>query len=267
MSLHSDEAGASALRPVAQKVAVLMAVILQIGAGFLPRLGIGQEVGARSDTVDTLVTPAGWAFAIWGPLFAGAVLFSIYQLLPAQRADRLLDRVAWPAAGTFAANGVWSLYVQTAAIDAVSVVIIAASLACALIAYRRIARFERPLATRERWLVMLPLSALAAWLTAATIVNVTSALTFYGWGGNGSQPALAAAIIIVGGVIAALAVYRERGNPVYAAVFLYALFAIHADGGQRASLVAFATLAAALTVIFATVAALRHVDNRRRWFG
>ena len=53
-------------RPAIQRLAIILAVVVQIGAGFLPRFGIGEFIGARSDAVRTLITPAGWAFAIWG---------------------------------------------------------------------------------------------------------------------------------------------------------------------------------------------------------
>ena len=64
-------------RPAIQRLAIILAVVVQIGAGFLPRFGIGEFIGARSDAVRTLITPAGWAFAIWGPLFLLSILFAV----------------------------------------------------------------------------------------------------------------------------------------------------------------------------------------------
>ena len=254
-------------RSIAQRLAIVLAVVFQIGAGFLPSLGVGEEIGSRSDAVRSLITPAGWAFAIWGPLFFGSVLFAIYQLLPAQRDDTLLARVGWPAAGVFAANGAWSVYVQSFDLTAISVAIIVAGLICVLTPYLRIVAFERPFTVAERWLVMLPLCALAAWLTAATIVNIASTLRYYDVGGGAEQPLLAAAIVIVGGVIAALAVWRGRGNPPYALTFGWALLAIYLAGGQRAAIVGYAAIAAGLLVLAATLVRLAEPGNRAKWFG
>jgi hypothetical protein len=75
-------------------------------------------------------------------------------------------------------------------------------------------------------LVVLPLSALAAWLTAATIVNVAATLKYYGVDASEAAPLVAAAVIITGGSIAAVAVWRGSGNPWYALVFTWALAAI-----------------------------------------
>lgn len=265
MNEHTDDRAIS--RSMAQRIAPILAVILQIGATFLPNLGIGESIGSQSDSVRTLITPAGWAFAIWGPLFFGSALFAIYQALPSHKTNRLFQRIAWPASGAFAANGLWAMYTQLNDLDAISVIIIAGGLFCALLTVRAFSRIDRELAKSERWLAALPLSGLAAWLTAATIVNISAALTYYGVGGNYSHPGVAAAVVLVGGIIAALAVSRERANPVYALVFLWALAAIYFDGGQREAIVGYAAIGSAILVIVAFAITIRRPENRRRWFG
>jgi hypothetical protein len=111
--------------------------------------------------------------------------------------------------------------------------------------------------TAERWMAVLPLSALAAWLTAATIVNIAASLRFHGVEGGDATPMISAAILVVGGVIAALALVRGRGNPPYALVFLWALSAIYAAGGQRADAVALAAGLSAVLVIIGAILGLR----------
>ncbi len=254
-------------RSAIQRAAVLLAVIFQIGATFLPAFGIGEEIGSRSDATRTLVTPAGWAFAIWGPLFFGTALFAIYQALPAQRRDELLNSISWPATGAFVGNGLWAIYTQLYALTAISVAIIVFALLCMLTIYRRLVALKRDFIRDERWLVMLPLSALAAWLTVATIVNVAATLTYYGVGAGQENALLAAVVVLVGGVIASIAIARGRGNPVYAGVFLWALCAIYAAGGQSATQIAYAVILSAVLVIVTTLFKLREVGNRRHWFG
>ena len=254
-------------RGLFQRLAPFLAVFVQIGATFLPNLGLGEPIQARSDAVRTLITPAGWAFAIWGPLFLGSAAFAVYQALPSQARSALLDRITWPAAGVFTANGVWAAYTQFNNLDIGSAIIIAIGLGCALAAMRVFSRLDRRLTRTERWLTVLPLSALAAWLSAATIVNISAMLTYYGVGGDYSQPLVTAVIVIVGGAIAAFAIMQERGNPVYALVFLWALLAIYFAGGQREPAVAYAAIASGVLVILATIARLRIPKNRRIWFG
>ena len=45
--------------------------------------------GAMSARHPTLLTPAGYAFSIWGVIFSGLVVYTVWQWLPAQRGARL----------------------------------------------------------------------------------------------------------------------------------------------------------------------------------
>ena len=245
------------------RLAPLAFAILQMLTPLLPQFGIGEPIGDRSDGVRTLITPAGWAFSIWGLLYAGSFLFAIYQLLPAQRDNALVAAVRWPASGAFLGNAAWAAYTQVYGLTAISVAIILFTLACLMIAYVRFSRWARSFTPGERWGAVLPLSALAAWLTAASIVNIAATLLYYGVDLGPSVPLLGAAVILVGGLIAATLAYGGHGNLAYAAVFLWALSAIYAAGGQRAELIGWAAMAAALLVIAATVLGLRRGASRR----
>ena len=246
--------------------AVILAACLQIVATSLPAFGIGDPIGSQSNAVRTLITPAGWAFSIWGPLYAGSVVFAIYQALPSQRSNRLLSQLRLPAAGTFLANGLWALYTQSFGLAAFSVLIIAFGLSCLIAIYRVFASWPPLFSSGERWCAVLPLSALAAWLTAATIVNIAATLLFYGVDAGQAAPLVSALVVLTGGIIAALALARGGGNPVYAIVFLWALSAIYAAGGQRADMVAIAAGVAAVLVIAGMLLGLRSA-GLRRWFG
>ena len=256
----------SAVRPLGQRLAILLAVVMQIGAGFLPRLGIGEFIGDRSDAVRTLITPAGWAFAIWGPLFGLSVAFAVWQALPAQRNNALLARIGWPAAIALAAQGVWSAYTQVANLTAISVIIILVSLAGLLIVLRALVAAPA-LSRAERVFAAPAFSALAAWLTAASIVNIAASLRYYGIGGGEPAPVVATVMIVIGTGIAAIAAVRSRGAPLYGLVFAWALIAIYAAGGQQSSLLGWTALGCIALVLAVTVWQLSDKSNRRHWFG
>jgi len=248
------------------RFAPLAFAILQILTPMLPQLGIGQPIGDQSDSARTLITPAGWAFSIWGPLYAGSLVFAIYQALPSQRHNPLLARIRWPAAGAFLGNATWAAYTQLFSLGWPSSAIILFTLVCLLAVYSRLAAWDRRFSAGERWCAVLPLSALASWLTAATIVNAAASLDFHGVDAGGAAPLIAAAIIGVGGVIAGAALAKGRGNPAYAIVFLWALSAIFAAGGQAAEPVAVSSVIAALIVIGGMVLGLRR-GGAGHWFG
>jgi len=111
------------------------------------------------------------------------------------------------------------------------------------------------------------LSALAAWLTAASIVNISATLAYHGIGGDFAYPIAAASMVAIGGVIAALAVVRSRGNPWFAMVFCWALYAIYYRGGQEAQSIAWACIAAGVLVIAAFLIGILQKTNRQHWLG
>lgn len=249
-----------------QRIVILLAVFIQIGATFLPQLGLGDPIGDRSDSVRTLITPSGWAFAIWGPLFLGSAVFAIWQALPKQADNDLLDRIGWWAALGLVMQGVWATYTQFANLTAISAIIILTSLLGLLVVLRTMAHFARDFTLGERVIVGVTFSALAAWLTAASIVNITASLVFHGLG-DGQDAMLTTALVGVGGIIAGTAVARSRGNPWYTAVFCWAMLAIYFRGGQEAQSIALACIVAAVLVIGACAFGLRDPTNRRRWIG
>src|SRR5690606_23926694 len=173
---------------------VLLAALLQIVLPILPSLGIGQPIGDQSDQVRTLITPAGWAFSIWGALYTGSLLFALYQVLPTQRRNRLLQAVRWPAAGAFTGNAIWALYTQSFGLSLISSAIIVFTLGNLLVILHRFAGWREGFSGGERWLTVLPLSALAAWLSAATIVNIAASLRFHGVDAGAGAPLIAAAV-------------------------------------------------------------------------
>lgn len=244
----------------------LVCAMAQILTPLLPMIGIGRTIGEQSDSVHTLVTPAGWAFAIWGALYTGAIVFAVFQALPTQRDNPLLARLRGPAAGAFFGNALWAAYAQIEGLGAASVAIILFTLACVLKAYRALATWPIGFTTSERWCVALPLTALASWLTVASIVNVAATLRFHGVFFGSNAPLIAAAVVVGGGAIAAAALVAGRGCPPYALVFLWALSAIGAAGGQRSPLVAIAVVVAALIVLIGTISGLRR-GGLSYWLG
>ena len=160
----------------------------------------------------------------------------------------------------------WALYTQSFGLLAISSIIITCTLVCLLYAYRVFAGWELGFTRIQRWLVVLPLSALAASLTAATIVNLAASLRFHGVDAGDAAPISSAGIVVIGGIIAALAVARGFGNPPYAVVFLWALAGIYAAGGQRAGVVSVAAGIAAVLVIIGAIVGLKRAPPGR-WLG
>jgi hypothetical protein len=63
--------------------------------------------GAISDANLSPVTPAGYAFAIWGLIYAASLVLAVYQILPSQLGRTVHRRTGWWLAGAFACSTIW----------------------------------------------------------------------------------------------------------------------------------------------------------------
>jgi TspO/MBR family len=196
----------------------------------------GKNTGEVSNTIlnGVLITPSGYAFAIWGLIYIGLIAYSFYQVLPAQRQDPTLAQIAWAIIGACVFQMAW-LYVFLTYQFWLSVVFMLGILACLAFAYVR-SRSAHP--TRQvRWLLQAPISVYFGWITVATVVNVAGAIyvlaiptdrveTFSGVITASSGGLIVTAIMM--GVSAGLAAFvgLKYHDAAYPAVVVWALSAI-----------------------------------------
>lgn len=154
-------------------VAVLMAIAVNALSNFFPPLG--QNIGQISNTTlgGVLVTPDGYAFAIWGVIYIGLIAYSIYQALPAQRTDSVCQQISLALIGACVLQMAWVLAFLLYQFW-LSVALMFAIVGCLWVAYLR-SRSVRPTRTR-RWLLQSPISVYFGWITVAAVVNVASAI-------------------------------------------------------------------------------------------
>ncbi|MDP2274345.1 MAG: hypothetical protein Q8N23_04605 [Archangium sp.] len=137
----------------------------------------GNTVGGLSDRYDTLFTPAGYAFSIWGIIFLGLILNAGYQLwlaFTSQEPDFFRRLGPWLIL-TNLCNGLWIwlwLTEQTAA----SVLTLAAMFVFIQLAMVRLDMelWDAPL--RVIALVWWPIVVYAGWITVAVLANLASYL-------------------------------------------------------------------------------------------
>lgn len=210
-----------------QALNVLFAVTQIFTGYFLTTLNIGRSIQSQSDIAQTPVTPAGYAFSIWGFIFLFALLYAIYQAAPSRSDDKLLRRIGWFTAGAFFLNSLWIVVAQLITFNWPTAVIIVMILCVSLGALFRLAVYEKPLTKREKWLVLTPISVLAGWVSAATFANISSVLVQLNFGNFGLSLSIFSSIIIVlATLFASWAYLRSRGNTLYAIAILWALVAV-----------------------------------------
>jgi hypothetical protein len=205
----------------------LVLPLLQPVVGALPVLGLGMTMGQMSAASETPVTPAAYAFAIWAPIFLLAIVWGIWQALPAGRDSVAARRLGWPLAGAFACSNLWMLLAQATGNGWHLVVVILLFLACALAAFF-MARSEPPVGWPDAWVIAPLTGLLAGWVSAATFANIAGAARISGAiEPDGAAGTLAAVLILLAAGGFALGVlWVGRGAPWYAAAFAWALAAI-----------------------------------------
>ncbi|MEM8504236.1 MAG: tryptophan-rich sensory protein [Cyanobacteria bacterium P01_D01_bin.1] len=154
-------------------VAVLTAIAINGISNVYPPAG--KNTGEVSNTIlgGVLITPAGYAFAIWGLIYIGLIAYSIYQALPAQRHQAAFQRASWGIIGACVLQIIW-IYVFLTFNFWPSVVFIIGILACLAYAYVN-SRLVKA-TWKNRWLFQAPVGVYFGWITVATVVNVAGAL-------------------------------------------------------------------------------------------
>ncbi|MFQ6547836.1 hypothetical protein AADZ90_007750 [Aestuariibius sp. 2305UL40-4] len=186
--------------------------------------------------VDPPAQPAGWAFSIWGVIYAWLVVSAAFGAL------RRPDATDWDAARaplmiSLAAGVPW-LAIATRSSEAASA-LIWVMLGGAVFALVRAPQ-------RDRWLLAAPVGLYAGWLTAASFVSLASIGAGYGiltdqvgW----------AYIAVIGALAIALPVQLRRpGVPTYAIAIGWALIGIIAANGYANVGISLAAAAAILVL-------------------
>jgi len=207
--------------PVMAWAALILAFSQPVAAS-LPWLGIGQPIGAMSAASLTGVTPASYAFSIWGPIFGLSLIWAVRQALPSLAADPTAMRLRLPLALAFAMNCLWMIVAQFTANGFHLVLILAAGVAFAFWAFLPEAR-RLPEGWYSRWLLRPFLGLFAGWVTAAVFVNLAGALKV---SGLDPDPWLSAVIILAAGGLAAGMLRAGRGDPWYLLAAGWGLMAV-----------------------------------------
>ncbi|KQY84665.1 hypothetical protein [Brevundimonas sp. Root1423] len=238
-----------------RRVIVLAAAIFAIvvGQGQMA-LGLGQTAAEFAADSDATLKVAGYAFAIWGLIYLGLLVYAVRQVLPQTGESLLIQRFGWPSAAAMTGIGLW---IVAAAMDAelATVVLIFGSLAVLLVPLLGNAGAIRalPIRERDRWMLVWPLALLAGWLTVAAPLNLITVAT-----GNGALPAALPptvwamiAIAVVG--VVALGVTQRIRTVAYAIPIAWGLLGAFVAEQPRNGALAYFALAAAVGVLVGAI--------------
>jgi hypothetical protein len=185
----------------------------------------GQGTGEISDRFDIYFVPAGYVFSIWGLIYLGLLVFSIYQALPMQRDNELLKRIA-PAywIGSLA-NAAW-IFLWHYEFFYLTLIAMLTILASLIYIHAKLFESKDDLGRNLKWFVKYPFSIYLGWISVATIANVSQVLFYSGWDGWGiSSESWAVLMISVATTLGLLMQWRENDTP-YVLVLVWAFVGI-----------------------------------------
>jgi translocator protein len=196
----------------------------------------GKTTAEVSNSYPTLITPAGYVFAIWGIIYILLGVFLVYQALPSQKDKPFQKQVSVLFILTSVFNIVWLFFWQNELLP-VSVAVIIAFLASLIAIYLRLNIGKSNVSLKEKLCVHVPFSVYLGWVTIATIANISVTLVSVGWDGFGVSLQTWAILVLAVALILDLAVVATRRDIAYSFVFIWALVGIGVNQAANPSIV------------------------------
>ncbi len=176
-----------------------------------------------SEMFPTKITPAGFAFSIWGLIYALvfiAVVFMLYKHKE-EKMSKIINTVAWWFNLSALANILWTIsfsYLQLP----LSTILIAVLLVSLVIILMNLSK----LGIKANFIFPLAFGIYSGWVMIATVVNIAASLVQIGWNGFGLSEIMWANIILVVALFIIFFVAYRTSNVIIPLPVAWAYFAI-----------------------------------------
>ena len=223
----------------------------------------GTTVGEVSAKYETLFTPAGYAFAIWGIIYLLLILFVAYQWVAwlKRKEDREIIQTGWWFALGNIANGFWIVawLNQKMGLSVLLILVLLVSL-IQLTVRLRLKKWNAPF--RIVGFIWWPISIYLGWIIVATVANISVFLISLGWYGGIIPEQGWAILMIVAATVIYLMLIKTRNIHEAALVGIWALVAIALKQWQLNNEIVIAALtASAILLVVIAVHAFKNIFN------
>ena len=225
----------------------VLTVIMNSLAGSTKIIG-GRNTADVSNAYSTLITPAGYVFAIWGVIYIFLGVFVVYQALPSQKGKEYLNKISWLFILSSIVNIAW-LFMWQYEYLSLSVLLIFALLATLIAIYVRLGIGKSNAILREKLAVHLPFSVYLGWITVASIADVAATLVSYNWNGFGISPSTWAILVVAVALVITMLMLATRKDIAYALVIIWALVGIGVNHTGNQTVVVLIEVASALVAV------------------
>jgi translocator protein len=206
--------------PLISTILFVAMIAVNVLANALPINGL--TTGQVSDLYPSLFTPAGITFSIWSVIYfflAGCIIMAwtnrnsnlIHRILPLFNASCIL-------------NSLW-IIVWHHLLPAASVIIMIALLSVLIITFRRLDNVKSLDKRMKVWL-KFPFTIYLAWISVATIANISALLVSLEWTGGFLSEGTWAVVMVFAATAIAFVVTSRFDEQWYSVVVIWALMGI-----------------------------------------
>lgn len=206
---------------------------IHIALSYLTQMKLvgNRDVGEVSDRYESLFTPAGFTFAIWGVIYILLTAFAVYHIVSAYRkspehsSNRDLKRIGYSFIINNIATALW-LVAWTGEQLAVSVGLILVQLITLMTIHNRLYIHDATRSLQSRLFTQLPLSVYFGWISLATIANISAWLTSIGWNGWGVSGINWTITMVAIAAMLSVWIINRRRNVFFGLVTIWGLYGI-----------------------------------------
>jgi hypothetical protein len=241
----------------------IVTLLFTIGINYLFNGQAGKpSIGEISAKYENLLTPAGYAFAIWGLIYIALLVFAIYQagdlFNKNLRRDFILDIGWWFVIANLANAGwVWAFTADQIGLSVLIMLVIFFAL-LKIVLNMNMERWDAP--NPIIFYIWWPFSLYFGWINVALIINLSAYLTAIGYTGQPLGAELWAILILLVAAAIFITMTWTRNMREYANVGVWGIVAIAVKNWGNHPLVAGTALLIAL-VIFVS-ASIHGYKNR-----
>lgn len=239
----------------------LLTIIMNYIAQVIPFNG--QTNGEVSDKYSTLITPADYAFSIWGVIYLALGIYVFYQALWAPTDQRVFDKIGKWLIASFITTSLWLPAFQYELLS-LSVLIMLLIL-IALIMINIILLKDDTIVGNEQILLKIPFGLYLGWISVATIVNITVLFKYSMSVFIGADELLWLWIILTVGFVLAVMISNWSRNVSITLVFAWAYLAIGKKENQSEDTELITILATILLLLISAYLAYRfYAFNKKK---
>lgn len=242
--------------------ASFMLIAAAVGSGAFGGTSVRELQDGALSAQGSYLAPAGPAFSIWSLIYLGLIAYTVWQALPAQRADERQRSVGGWIAATMVLNGLWLVTAQflTLPLTVLMIAVLLAVLARVIVLLNRFPAKN----VADRILTDGANGLHFGWVTIATVANISAWLTQIAPESWAAQAEVWAVVVLVAVLVigVASAWFTGRIAPALATSWGLAWLAVGRLTDEPESTVT--AVAAIIVAVVLVVAGVVAVLRRRR---